>query len=160
MSSRYGLIGCLIVVLALLESATAATQYTVGDGFGWAVPPNNSTNFYDDWVSNKTFQIGDSIIFNWTGEHTATEVPKEYYDNCTKLGIILTTPGVMVTFNENGTHYYLCSISTHCEQGQKVKIVIGDGISDTGSASSLVAGALSLLLSTLVFQFLALLCLN
>ncbi|KAI9161677.1 hypothetical protein LWI28_019640 [Acer negundo] len=156
MSSRYGFLGCLVAVMALLESATEATQYTVGDGFGWAVPPNNSSNFYDDWASNKTFQIGDSVLFNWTGTHTATRVPKEYYDNCTKSGLDFTTPWLLFTFSENGTQYYLCSISTHGEQGQKVKFVIGDGIFDTGSASSLVAGALSLILSTLVFQFLAL----
>ncbi|KAK0599750.1 hypothetical protein LWI29_008234 [Acer saccharum] len=162
MSSRYGLIGFLVAVMALLESATtAATNYIVGDGFGWAVPLNNSINFYDDWVKNKTFQIGDSVIFNWTGTHTATEVRKEYYGNCTKSGTDFITPGLIINFKTNATRYFLCSIGTHCEQGQKVKFVIGDGgISDTtpepGSASSLVAGALSLLLSTLVFQFLAL----
>ncbi|KAK3210952.1 hypothetical protein Dsin_015658 [Dipteronia sinensis] len=142
--------------MALLEGATAATQYTVGDGFDWAVPPNNSSNFYDDWIKNKTFQIGDSVR-----THTAPEVTKESYDKCTKSGTVLTTPGVKVQFNENRTHYYLCIIGTHCELGQKVKFLVGDGISShTGSASSLVAGALSLLLSTLVFRFLALLCLD
>ncbi|KAL5769022.1 hypothetical protein ACOSP7_015580 [Xanthoceras sorbifolium] len=152
MASRIGLFGCFVAVMSLLQVATAATQYTVGDSYGWAVPPNNSSDFYDDWVSNKTFQIGDSVLFNWTGSHTATEVAKEDYDNCTKLGIILATPGVSVQFNENGTRYFVCSISTHCEQGQKVKFVIGDGISDTGSAPSLVVGALSLLLSISVFM--------
>ncbi|KAK4853415.1 hypothetical protein QYF36_008820 [Acer negundo] len=87
--------------MALLESATAATEYTVGDSYGWDVPPISMM------IGSKTRHFRLEIL-----------------------------------------------ISTHYEQGQKVKIVIGDGISDTGSASSLVAGALS----TLVFQFLALYC--
>jgi hypothetical protein len=73
------------------------------------------------------FSFSFLSVFNWTtGTHTATEVStKEEYDNCTKMGMILAFAGVKVTFNENGTHYFLCSEGTHCEQGQKMIIKIG-----------------------------------
>ena len=58
-----GLIGCLIVVVALLNGATtqvtAAVEYQVGDSLGWAVPPN--TSYYSTWASSKTFFLGDIL---------------------------------------------------------------------------------------------------
>uniref|UniRef100_A0A6N2NG56 Phytocyanin domain-containing protein n=1 Tax=Salix viminalis TaxID=40686 RepID=A0A6N2NG56_SALVM len=92
-------------------------------------------------------------------EHTpATEVStREEYDNCTKMGIILVDAGVTVTFNANGTHYFLCSEGTHCEQGQKMVIKIGDGIAPSFAAPSLAAAAA---LSALFFSTVAIFFLN
>jgi hypothetical protein len=63
MGSRMGLIGCLIVVVALLNGATAqvtsAGVYEVGDSLGWTVPPN--TSYYTNWASTKTFFVGDRL---------------------------------------------------------------------------------------------------
>ncbi|KAJ6355093.1 hypothetical protein OIU77_005645 [Salix suchowensis] len=130
-------------------------SFTVG--FLIVASPNSS--YYEDWASQKTFQIGDSFVFNWTtGTHTATEVStREEYDNCTKMGIILVDAGVTVTFNANGTHYFLCSEGTHCEQGQKMVIKIGDGIAPSFAAPSLAAAAA---LSALFFSTVAIFFLN
>ncbi|CAK7345454.1 unnamed protein product [Dovyalis caffra] len=160
MGSRlcFNIVGFLMVasVGLLLQGANAANTYIVGDELGWVVPPNSS--YYEEWANSKTFQKGDSLVFNWTtGTHTATQVStKEEYDNCTKMGIILVDPGVKVTFNENGTHYFLCSEGTHCQQGQKMIIKIGDGIAPSFAAPSLtVAAAISaVLISTIVTFFL------
>ena len=58
-----GMIGCLIVVVALLNGATAqvtsAGVYEVGDSLGWTVPPN--TSYYTNWASTKTFLLGDQL---------------------------------------------------------------------------------------------------
>ncbi|KAJ4839227.1 hypothetical protein Tsubulata_007758 [Turnera subulata] len=146
-------VGLLIVaVLALLEGANAATTYTVGDSLGWRVPPSNSTGFYDEWASNKAFQIGDSVVFNWTGTrtHTATLVSKEEYDNCTKTTGLIFSTRVTFTYDENGTFYYVCNVGTHCEQGQKVTIKIGNGIASAATPSSLASGALVAFLSAIV----------
>jgi len=63
MASRMGLIGCLIVVVALLNGettqATAAVEYQVGDSLGWTVPPNIS--YYSNWASSKKFFVGDTL---------------------------------------------------------------------------------------------------
>ncbi|GAV82493.1 Cu_bind_like domain-containing protein [Cephalotus follicularis] len=153
MANYVGFIGCMMVVFALVRGANAIT-YTVGDSYGWAVPPNGSIDFYANWASNKTFNIGDEVVFNWNGTHTATQVPKPYYDNCTKSGLVLASSGLGVTFNANDTLYFLCSVDTHCELGQKVTLVVGDGISDTnndtGAASSLTVGVLCAFLSAMV----------
>ena len=53
-------IGFLIVAsVGLLHGASAATQYTVGEDLGWGIPPNKT--YYEEWASQRTFQIGDSI---------------------------------------------------------------------------------------------------
>lgn len=57
-----GVIGCLMVVLVVAitqQNGVAAVTYTVGDDFGWNVPPNAS--FYSAWASNKTFYEGDEL---------------------------------------------------------------------------------------------------
>ena len=54
------LIGCSIVVMAFVIGAThAATEYKVGDSFGWSVPTNES--FYSDWAATKKFFVGDKL---------------------------------------------------------------------------------------------------
>ncbi|KAB1199392.1 Umecyanin [Morella rubra] len=85
MASRMGLIGCFVIVVALLNQVTiASVEYEVGDSFGWAAPP--STSYYSTWASTKTFYLGDSFFFKWTGNQSVVPVPKPYYDNCTKEG--------------------------------------------------------------------------
>ncbi|KAJ6435830.1 hypothetical protein OIU84_000956 [Salix udensis] len=151
-------VGFLIVASAgLRHGACAATTYTVGDDLGWTVPKNSS--YYEEWASQKTFQIGDSIVFNsTTGNHTATEVDtREEYDNCTKMGIIVKVgAGVQKTFDRNATLYYLCSEGTHCEQGQKMIVKVGDGIAPSFAARSLAAAAAAsaLFFSTVAIYFL------
>ncbi|KAJ6758995.1 BLUE COPPER PROTEIN [Salix koriyanagi] len=90
-------VGFLIVAsMGLLHGACAASTYMVGDDLGWTVPPNSS--YYEEWASQRTFQIGDTFVFNWTtGTHSATEVStREEYDNCTKMGMILMFAGVQI----------------------------------------------------------------
>ncbi|KAJ6673224.1 hypothetical protein OIU85_012242 [Salix viminalis] len=152
-------VGFLIVAsVGLLHGACAASTYTVGDDLGWTVPTNSS--YYEEWASQKTFQIGDSILFNsTTGNHTANKVgTREEYDNCTKMGVIVKVgPAVLKnTFDRNGTLYYLCSEGTHCEQGQKMIVKVGDGIAPSFAAPSLAAAAAlsALLFSTVAIFFL------
>ncbi|KAM0969365.1 hypothetical protein COP2_018012 [Malus domestica] len=124
------MIACLVVMavacpsLLNLKGATAA-EYVVGDSLGWTVPPN--TSFYSDWAASKTFQIGDTVVFNWTEtwEHNVGEVAsKEEYDNCSDPGIVLG-PGVSTELKSTGSRFFICTVGNHCEQGQKVTITVG-----------------------------------
>ncbi|KAJ9140997.1 hypothetical protein P3X46_031583 [Hevea brasiliensis] len=160
MSSRISLVGLFFIVSAVaisLQGANAATTYTVGDSLGWTIPPNNSVGYYEDWATNKTFQIGDSVVFNWNGTHTATEVfSEEEYENCTKTGLVIVTSGVSVLLNANGTRYFVCSVGTHCEQGMKVAIKVGNGIPPPpppSAAPSLPVGSLAAVVSSIFMLF-------
>lgn len=91
-------------------------------------------------------------VFSWNGTHDVAEVSKADYDNCTKTNTIGTVQSVSpynVVLNSNVSRYFICTVSTHCELGQKVTLSIS-------GASSIVYGAFSsILLSALAFAFLS-----
>ncbi|ONH98363.1 hypothetical protein PRUPE_7G246500 [Prunus persica] len=124
--------------------------------FGWAVPPN--TSFYSEWAASKTFQIGDGLVFNWTGDHNVGGVAsKEEYDNCIDPGIVFG-PGVRIAINSTDSLYFICTVGDHCERGQKVTITVGSAANNSAPpppppsyASSLTPTTLgSFIISTLV----------
>ncbi|KAK7860006.1 umecyanin [Quercus suber] len=149
MASRLGLVGCFIVIVALVVKGSSAANYTVGDALTWTTPPGGEIA-YRTWARSKTF----NIVFNWTGMHDVAEVTKENYDSCTDtaIGSIQTTSPANFTLTSNATRYFICTISSHCEIGQKVTIGIGSDF--WNSASSLKYGALSAVLSTIAISFL------
>ncbi|KAI9117664.1 hypothetical protein K1719_011830 [Acacia pycnantha] len=133
MGKQMGLIGLLMVVLCLSFAASSeATRYTVGGNFGWGIPPNQT--FYSDWASNKTFVLGDQLVFNWTGNQNVAEVQKEDYNNCTTN--INVFSGNMTGFTFilviPGPHYYICTIDENCEKGQKFSIDVKRPFSTSG----------------------------
>ncbi|XP_022751673.1 cucumber peeling cupredoxin-like [Durio zibethinus] len=117
------LIGLLMVAMTILEGAIAA-DYTVGDNYGWDVPPNNSSDYYPSWANRYEFKVGDTEVFNWTGNHTAAQVTNQAdFDSCNRSDAEIKLDGeagVRVPFTTEGIHYFICTVGTHCEQGQKV----------------------------------------
>lgn len=148
MAIRIDRIVFLIIAVALLEGATSGTKYKVGDDYGWRVPDSTNKSYYENWVGGKKFEAGDSLEFNWTATHNVLEVTtKTEYDSCVKTnGTPNDTSPVTFNLTKNGTYYYICTIGSHCNLGQKVTIVVGDG-----SSSSLPNNhaALSAVLSTI-----------
>ncbi|KAI4379480.1 hypothetical protein MLD38_005771 [Melastoma candidum] len=140
----------LVALLAMIGGASAST-YTVGDQLGWTVPPAGDVA-YKVWAAEKSFDLGDTVVFNWNGTHDVAEVSKVDYDNCTTtnpIGTIQKTSPYSVTLNGNSSRYFICTVSTHCKQGQKVTLSIG-------GASSIVARAFStIVVSVLVFAFIS-----
>jgi len=71
--------------------------------------------------------------FNWTDTHNVLEVTtKTEYDACDKTnGILQQFSPATFNLTENGTYYYICTIGSHCDSGQKVTIVVGNGSSSS-----------------------------
>nr|DAD44942.1 TPA_asm: hypothetical protein HUJ06_003172 [Nelumbo nucifera] len=138
MACRMGFIGCMcmVVVAALLQGATAAT-YIVGDDKGWKVP--DSTDFYTTWTTNKTFQAGDILEFDFTtNEHDVARVTKANYDSCTKtpIGSINQTGPANITLGNEPNYYYICTIGSHCQNGQKLAITVSGSSTSTNNTST------------------------
>ncbi|XP_016651838.1 PREDICTED: umecyanin-like isoform X2 [Prunus mume] len=132
MANQMGLhVGCLLLVVAVaLLKGAAADNYTVGDDLGWTIPPAGSIA-YKTWANKKSFQIGDTIVFNWTGNHNVGGVAsKEEYDKCTDPGIVFG-PGVRIEINSTDTLYFICTVGDHCERGQKVTITVGSAANNS-----------------------------
>ncbi|KAJ6922094.1 cucumber peeling cupredoxin-like [Populus alba x Populus x berolinensis] len=131
MAIRMDRIVFLIIAVALLEGATSGKNYKVGDDDGWRVPDTKS--YYETWAGGQKFEVGDSLEFNWTGTHDVLEVTtKTDYDACVKTnGTPNITSPVTINLIKNGTFYYICTIGPHCDLGQKVTIVVGNGSSSS-----------------------------
>ncbi|KAF5741999.1 putative Cucumber peeling cupredoxin [Tripterygium wilfordii] len=113
-----------ILVAALLKSSAAQTTHVVGDTLGWTVPASGASA-YTTWAANKTFNIGDILVFNFAiGAHDAAEVRKAEFDACNPANPIslLTTSPANVTINSSGEHYFICTFTGHCSGGQKLAI--------------------------------------
>ncbi|KAF9615831.1 hypothetical protein IFM89_026671 [Coptis chinensis] len=133
MASSFGLMGCFLVLVALVGGAAAQRTHDVLDTTGWIIPQGDP-DAYNKWAASKTFGVGDTLVFNFaSGRHDVAEVPKAAYDACTKtsnIGPVLTSSPAKVTLEKAGAHYYICTFGQHCSNGQKLAINV------TGSASS------------------------
>ncbi|KAI4380647.1 hypothetical protein MLD38_006814 [Melastoma candidum] len=113
--------------------------YTVGDAAGWNVLAGGATP-YQLWAANKTFMVGDTLVFNFVNRtHDVAEVSKAAFNSCnTNTTISLSTnPPVRIVLTTPGEHYYTCTFSGHCSLGQKLAInVIGTSTSATPPSST------------------------
>ncbi|KAF8007244.1 hypothetical protein BT93_K1289 [Corymbia citriodora subsp. variegata] len=164
MASRVlGLLGLVLIVAAV--GANAST-YNVLDKLGWTIPPAGDVA-YKTWAAEKSFKVGDTVVFNWTGTHNVAEVSKADFDTCTgtsPIGTIHMVSPYSVELSSDGPRYFICTVGKHCSFGQKVTLSIGSASSPAaeppssppaGSASSLAVGALSsFALSALAFALL------
>ncbi|KAL5537385.1 hypothetical protein UlMin_045756 [Ulmus minor] len=127
-----------LAAVTLLQSSVAATTYVVGDSTNWAIPPSTST--YSNWAANKTFVVGDILVFNFAqGQHDVSQVTKAGYDSCNGTGAISMQQNspANITLQTAGELYYICSVDGHCNAGQKLAInVTGDSTGATPPSST------------------------
>lgn len=117
--------GILLVVFVsacVLPELSAGEVYQVGDSAGWTIIGNVD---YNAWASNKTFQVGDTILFNYNPKfHNVMQVTHDEYKSCnaTSPTATYTTGNDSITITTRGHHWFLCGTPGHCQAGQKVDI--------------------------------------
>ncbi|KAB5526845.1 hypothetical protein DKX38_020692 [Salix brachista] len=111
----------LLILLLAAPAAYAATTYTVGDTNGWT-----TSGDYTTWASDKTFTVGDSLLFNYGFSHSVAEVSKGDYDTCStsNLGKTYTGGSSTITLSAAGPMYFICSTAGHCGNGMKLAITV------------------------------------
>ncbi|KAL9242447.1 hypothetical protein vseg_016440 [Gypsophila vaccaria] len=115
------------VVVMMLISGISAEKLIVGDGSGWTLPP--SADYYESWAAKQNFDVGDTLVFQFTAGHTvATVTSKEAYDKCDasldKNAVTVSKGPYEVTLESAGQYYYLCTVPTHCASGQKFAAMV------------------------------------
>eukprot|EP00268_Persea_americana_P066362 TRINITY_DN900_c1_g1_i1.p1 TRINITY_DN900_c1_g1~~TRINITY_DN900_c1_g1_i1.p1 ORF type:complete len:157 (+),score=19.02 TRINITY_DN900_c1_g1_i1:149-619(+) len=134
MGSLMGLIGSVIVVIAVLAQCSAAeTTYIVGDSAGWTLPFNTS------WATGKTFAIGDKLSFTFNAQaHDVAQVTKTEYDGCTSSSNsnVSTTSPTVITLSTAGEHYYICTFTGHCAGGQKLSVNVSSSTTTSSPSSA------------------------
>ncbi|KAL8265461.1 hypothetical protein R6Q59_023591 [Mikania micrantha] len=101
----------------------AQTSHVVGDAVGWTTPVGGEA-VYAKWASLQTFMVGDILIFNFTSEkHNVAEVSAAAYNSCTFTNptTVVNSPA-SVTLTTTGNHFYVCTLASHCKEGQKLSI--------------------------------------
>ncbi|KAI9106444.1 hypothetical protein K1719_021972 [Acacia pycnantha] len=117
------LIPCVLLAINMAVPALAKV-YTVGDSSGWAIGAD-----YGTWASGKTFQVGDSLVFNYGAGHTVDEVKESDYKSCTTGNSISTdsSGATTITLKTAGTHYFICAVPGHCSGGMKLSVDVKAG---------------------------------
>jgi len=97
----------------------------------------NSTGLqdaYQQWASSVSIAVGDTIEFNYEeGAHTVHLLSNSAdFAACnTGSGVTLSTSGPPTTYvvkpTDPSTLYFICTVDSHCLDGQKVAIDIKQG---------------------------------
>ncbi|XP_068326375.1 umecyanin-like [Pyrus communis] len=115
----------VLAAAALVIERAEAESYTVGDDLGWTNIVDSNT--YSSWAANHTFKVGDTLVFQFvTGRHDVATLTKKAYDECSTtdlLGVLNQGPA-SYNLNETGDYYFICTISGHCNDGQKLSIKV------------------------------------
>ncbi|XP_044494385.1 stellacyanin-like [Mangifera indica] len=101
-----------------------ATVYKVGDSAGWTLPIIGHVN-YTDWASNKTFRLGDILLFTYKNQfHNVEQVTQKNYASCIATSPIASysSGNDSITLKTIGRKYFICGTPGHCQLGQKFGI--------------------------------------
>ncbi|PWA55875.1 cupredoxin [Artemisia annua] len=118
----------LISLLAFTARSVYAVQHVVGDSGGW-------TTFgdYTTWASSKTFNVGDTLVFNYGSSHGVDVVSKSDYDNCVTSNALDSYTGgaTTISLKQPGPMYFACPSFGHCSSGMKLAINVVSAGSNT-----------------------------
>ncbi|XP_071711916.1 mavicyanin-like [Rutidosis leptorrhynchoides] len=122
---RIYIIGVVLLMIFLSCSVPClAKVYTVGDSSGWSLGVDYST-----WTSDKTFAVGDTLVFNYGSSHSVDEVTSSDYGTCNVGNSIAsyTSGPTTIALNTTGTHYFVCGVVGHCSGGMKLSVPVTGG---------------------------------
>ncbi|KAI3681333.1 hypothetical protein L6452_36124 [Arctium lappa] len=111
----------LISILAIAAPGTYAVQHIVGDSGGWT-----NSGDYTTWAASKTFNVGDTLLFNYGSSHGVDSLSKADYDNCDSTNAINSYTGGATTIKltQPGPMYFACPSFGHCSLGMKMTIKV------------------------------------
>ncbi|XP_050254353.1 stellacyanin [Quercus robur] len=108
----------VLVILSLALTCTATT-YTVGDNSGWDISSNLQT-----WEKNKTFDVGDVLIFQFSSSNSLEEVTQENFNTCNTTNVLeaYTNGNTTITLTKPGPMYFISGNKLYCLGGQKLQV--------------------------------------
>ncbi|KAF8028974.1 hypothetical protein BT93_E1597 [Corymbia citriodora subsp. variegata] len=127
----------LLVLLLAIPATVHGASHTVGDSSGW-----NQGVDYSTWAASQTFNVGDTLVFTYSGTHSVQQVSKDDYDNCNTGNAIKSYSGgsSTVTLSTAGPMYFICPTAGHCQSGMKLAVTFGSSSTTPGSPPSPSSG--------------------
>ncbi|GLU01237.1 hypothetical protein SLE2022_185500 [Rubroshorea leprosula] len=156
-----------LVFLSLLLSFTEAGEILVGGkADAWKIPSSESDSL-NKWAGSSRFRIGDYLVWKYDGgQDSVLQVTKEAYQSCNTTDPVAEYKdgNTKVKLERPGPFYFISGAKGHCEQGQKLIVVVltprhrytaispapapaefeGPAIAPTSSATSIKAGLVTL----------------
>ncbi|KAF3575133.1 hypothetical protein F2Q69_00062249 [Brassica cretica] len=113
--------GALLLLLLAVVPAVFAVTFQVGDIGFW-----NSGVDYTDWVTGKTFRVGDTLEFQYGPSHSVAMVNKAGFDACDSTGATQTFSGgdTKIDLTTVGTMHFICPTPGHCQGGMKLAVTV------------------------------------
>ncbi|XP_014516045.1 uclacyanin-3 [Vigna radiata var. radiata] len=112
-------IAASFLVLMLGFPTVFGVDYDVGDSNGWT-----SGVDYTTWVSGKTFNVGDNLVFKYDSSHEVDEVNESGYSSCSSSNLIKNhnDGNSKIALSATGNRYFICPRAGHCAGGMKLQI--------------------------------------
>nr|GMD74982.1 basic blue protein-like [Ipomoea batatas] len=111
-----------LTVVAILAVYATATDYIVGDEYGW------TTNVdYQAWAKGKQFVVGDKLIFKYqAGTNSVYNVGGTGFKQCIPpaQSTPLTTGNDVIELVTPGRKWYISGSAQYCKLGQKLVITV------------------------------------
>ncbi|CAN4111876.1 unnamed protein product [Withania somnifera] len=117
-----------LLFLLVASPVAFAANHVVGGSDGWT-----QSGDYATWAAGETFNVGDTLEFNYGGSHAVDVVSKDDYDNCNTANAIESHSDGKTTIklSKAGPMYFTCSTLGHCQSGMKLAISVKDSSSPT-----------------------------
>lgn len=120
-------IGFLMVSLQGSSAVASAYEFKVGALDAWAIPTGGRKDLYQQWVSNNTFKVGDSLLFLYPpSQDSVIQVTKEAYSRCDISSPITSFQdgNTAFKFSQWGSYYFTSGVPGHCEKSQKLAVLV------------------------------------
>ncbi|XP_075503233.1 LOW QUALITY PROTEIN: early nodulin-like protein 21 [Primulina tabacum] len=149
-----------VCVLELSLQMGSCFQFQAANRAGWAVPPANQTDLYNEWASRERFEVGDTVRFKYKKD-SVMEVNKTEYNECnsSRPNFFSNKGDTIYTLDRSGFFYFISGATGHCERGQRMIVwVIGQDEDSTAKSHAYKNNALfsyALFLIVSVFHFFA-----
>ncbi|KAJ0229082.1 Early nodulin-like protein 21 [Hirschfeldia incana] len=123
----------------MISASVSSLEYKLH----WEVPASNASTSFNDWASDKRFQVGDIIRFKYKKD-SVMQVTKEGYKQCNSSHprFFSNTGKTRFMFDHSAPYYFISGTSGHCEKGQKmiVEVISNDRTTTSSAISVTMAG--------------------
>ncbi|KAI4337238.1 hypothetical protein L6164_015681 [Bauhinia variegata] len=116
-----------LAFLFLLFGFSVAREIVVGSKTdAWKIPSSESDSL-NKWAERTRFRVGDNLVWKYdSGKDSVLQVNKHDYVNCSTSNPIkeYSDGNTKVELDRPGAFYFISGAKGHCEQGQKLTVVV------------------------------------
>ncbi|KAF8378488.1 hypothetical protein HHK36_029830 [Tetracentron sinense] len=133
----------ILLFLTLFSSlqllSVNSVEFEVGDEKGWIVPSSKNDQIYNQWASEKRFQVNDAVRFKYKKDSVLVVTDAEYEKCHSSYPIFFSNNGdTIFKLNRSELFYFISGVPGHCGRGQKmiIKVLDPENLSPPGNQNN------------------------